>query len=147
MLLARATSELARLIASDAILGIGYSAEEVADGGSYEGDVAEVTTTPSAAPATRKMSRRKPAAEDGTPLRDEEGHKAAMFAAFNEAGFASDDRQARLDFCMATIQREIESSNDLTWDERSKILDALREMPIEAEVAQLAAGETAGGAE
>src|SRR5690606_20836497 len=63
MLVARATAEAARLVAADAILGIGYSAEEVADGA--DGDVVlDVGTDAEASPGKRVMSRgRKPARE------------------------------------------------------------------------------------
>jgi hypothetical protein len=62
MLVARATSEIARLVASDAILGIAYSIEEIADGAGGGVDVPAVTaaaeSTSTATQGTRRMSRR-----------------------------------------------------------------------------------------
>jgi hypothetical protein len=62
MLIARATSELGRLIASDALLGLGggYSSEELADG-EYPAPV--VTQAPAAAPEPRRtLAYRQPQA-------------------------------------------------------------------------------------
>jgi hypothetical protein len=53
MLLARASAECARLIGSDAILGIAYAAEELRDGGDFDAEAVERPT----ANTTRTMRR------------------------------------------------------------------------------------------
>jgi hypothetical protein len=69
MLLARASAELARLVAADAILGLPYIAEELEDG-----DPAEPVETVVQKPARRTAQRRLKTAEpvaDPTPEPDE----------------------------------------------------------------------------
>jgi hypothetical protein len=150
MLTARATSELARLIASDAILGIGYSAEEVADGGAYEQEVGEIITTPSEPGATRRMSRRPLTAvqtggSEGSPAETSvaEGEAGsspagnpsespllntssklakAMYATINEAGIPEEERISSV---AEIIGREITSTKEMTEDEARHVLDHL----------------------
>lgn len=139
MLVARATGEIARLIAADAILGIGYSAEEVADGAA--GDVplnVEPDTQADGTPTgTRRMSRRPrpepaeepPAAELADDAGPSEAQTKKMFALFNDVGMpdgrTSEGRQARLDYTSDVVGRTVESSKGLTSDEISQVIDAL----------------------
>lgn len=59
MLVARATSEMARWIDADGLLGMPYSSEELSDGDSVPTPAVAVTEdeTPAAKPKTRKMQR------------------------------------------------------------------------------------------
>lgn len=135
MLLARATSELARLIAADAILGIGYSAEEVADG-TIEADAPTVTAEPEATPGRRRMSRPKPTPEpepvedEGIP--DDEGddeplitppQMKMMQALFHECGITT--REDKLAF-VAEQGIEVDSATKLSIDQASVVIDALQ---------------------
>lgn len=135
MLVARATGELARLIAADAILGIGYSIEELTDG---VGDDAPATVEPK--PATRTMQRKTepepeatdaepPAEPDDTPpphkatavgLRTEEQSKR-MFAQFTELGIK--DRDEYSAYIEGALGHPVESSKLLTRTECGSVLD------------------------
>lgn len=128
MLIARATSELCRLIASDAILGLGggYSSEEVADGAVDAPPVSmEVVEA-----GPRKMSRRKPAepepaAEPPEPPVDSitDAQLRKLHAAFNDAGIS--DREERLAFASSVVGRDLGSSKDLTKGEAARVIDWL----------------------
>lgn len=133
MLLARATSEIARLIAADAILGIGYSAEEVADGAVEETTL--VTTGPEATPGRRRMSRPKPAPEpepvddEGIPDDDEDEplitppQMKMMQALFHECGITT--REDKLSF-VAEQGIEVDSATKLSVEQASVVIDALQ---------------------
>jgi len=148
MLVARATGELARLVASDAILGIGYTVEEIGDG-----EAPSAPTVAEAAP-TRRMSRPKPApaepeivdaepveeppefgaqthvgqTEEYTPEEiDGDGPitdrtRGQMFALLSELGI--DDADTQRHGMSKILGRTVESRSTLTEDEgRAIVLD------------------------
>lgn len=163
MLVARATAEAARLIAADAILGIGYAAEEISDG--------IETTVPSAEakPATksRRMSLPKPAKPPQVVTDDtqtemspdtEESAKARAASAGESrgaqppqppAGFITsaqrakmlalfrglgiEDRAERLRISTAIVNREVGTANELTKDEASALIDTLETVAASAD--------------
>lgn len=140
MLVARATSELARLIASDAILGIGYSAEEVADGAGGGVDVAAVTTADPSEPGspTAPTGRKRMSRKSSTPPPDESDVTDAevvdpdavtpaqiqkMAILFREHNVSERDDKIRL--IVDIIGREVASSKELTKSEASLVIDTL----------------------
>ena len=142
MLVARATSELGRLIAADALLGLGYTAEEVADD-------QPVPTTPVA--RARAKVQRAPAPQAPEPEFDEPDHDRPLgtpetasepvkataerveepitpkqLTALNAAlsqdlGFT--EREDKLAYLSGELGREIGSSKDVTKAEAMRLLD------------------------
>lgn len=144
MLVARATAECCRLVASDAILGMPYSAEEIWDGnGSMEQGVLEVE-------GVKRTARRRsaapiaavppPAQDDepaGPPLPGEDDDEGApptvemvtrsqltkLHATLNDFGVT--ERADKLQMVGLLARRELESSSELTKDEASAVIDVL----------------------
>ncbi len=129
MLVARATSEVARLIASDAILGIGYTTEEIADGATGDIEqVVEMTAVPQPEQApTRRMSRTRKTEPDPTATQDgplTDHTRATMFALLTEQGITDADAQRA--GMSHIIGRSVESRSTLTEGEGLAIIDHLR---------------------
>lgn len=141
MLMARATSEIARLIAADAILGIGYTVEEIADGAA--GDVAvTVGDVPLTEPTTRTLSRKRTELEPA-PEPDDEPQDAEVVDEHEPDGITDaqtrkmgalmrelhlGDRDDALRYVAETIGREVASRSELTKAEASQVIDALESM-------------------
>lgn len=145
MLRSRAIMDVCRAGAPEAMLGMEYSREELADidDGAKQGEAPRSAT----AKARQRMAQAQTAAPepaaDGEVLAEviEEqpadtgeqispAQQRALFAAFRDAGFTSDARSdegraARLAYMSQVVGHAVESTNDLTRAEASRILDAL----------------------
>jgi hypothetical protein len=146
MLVARATSEAARLVAADAILGIGYSAEEVADDGATEAAPAAQPTAESA-PGVRRMGRARKAPEpppepEEPPLDEPAPAEEPLFpdqpehitnqqltklhVVLKKAGLT--DREAGLKVISDVVGRVVDSTKSLSKDEASRAIDHLEDV-------------------
>jgi hypothetical protein len=129
MLAARAISEVCRWIASDAIMGMPHSSEEIQD---------QPALAPSPASARRLTMAdldAEPEPEpdgtpqwlpaDGEPMTDKQ--RAQMFALWNELGFKGDEnRVTRLQVTAKILGLEsLESSSDLDAVEANRVIAAL----------------------
>ena len=134
MLIARATSELARLIAADAILGIGYSIEELQDDipeptAKVSRSTSRVQRQPKPQPPEPEFDEPEPAQEPvkAPPAeRADEEITAAQLKALNAAmtqDLELTDRADKLAYLSGALGREIGSSKDVTKAEASRLLD------------------------
>lgn len=120
MLTARATAEVCRWIAADAIMGMPYAAEEV-------DDFAPAVEAPAVHRLTMAELDAAPVNTDdgGEPLTDaQRGH---MFALWNELGYEGDaNRATRLELTAKFLGLEkVETSSDLTRAQASVVIDRL----------------------
>lgn len=133
MLVARATSEICRLIASDAILGIGYSSEEVADGVTKETPPVVVDapvepaqrlsyTPPEDEPADEPQA--EPEAATGDPISGPQSKMLHALLNENEMG----DRDTGLAYISHIVGRDVDTSKALTKDEASRVIDSLQQV-------------------
>jgi hypothetical protein len=126
MLVARATAEVCRWIGSDAIMGMPYATEEIAD---------ERITLP--APAVRRLTAGDldQPVEVPAPAQIHESQQVTdrqrkqMFALWTELGYDGDEnRDARLAITAKILGLEaLGSSNDITTHEADQVIAALRE--------------------
>jgi hypothetical protein len=133
MLVARATAEVCRWVASDAIMGMPYSAEEVRD----EGDGfqprprAQRVTAAEILGTTDTPDGDTPEAESD---RLNEHQRRTIFALLGDRGIT--DRDQRLAGISKVVGREVATMNDLTSDEADHVIAVLRRATIDAPPAE-----------
>lgn len=143
MLVARATSELCRWIASDAIMGMPYSAEELRDGGDdfverprpQRVTTAEIlgqvdTPVPTTVAATDDAIAAGASAPWAPGEREAmtKPQQGKMHALFNQVQIGDrDDRMRYVNEVLADVWpgRQVASSSELSKDEAGAVIDAL----------------------
>lgn len=117
MLVARATGEICRLIASDVLYAMPYAAEELdAEPVAERVTVEEILTRPAANPAAPAVEQvQRPISKPQI---------AKMAALMREAGITG--RDAALAYVAAVIGRQVESRNELNRTEAGQVIDALQ---------------------
>lgn len=128
MLQWRAITAVARLAASEALYGVGYTSDEIRDMGGRE------QTTPAVSAETFVKSEPtssedpgnpgdnpRPAAETGEAPSEQQRKK--MFASLRDIGLT--ERDDILEYVSNLTGREVESSKDLTRSETTQIIDSL----------------------
>lgn len=136
MLVARATSEMARWIASDAILGIPYSAEELDDEGAVTVEAAAevkparrtaqraARTAPASPPPAPEPEFDEPAAEVPEGVESiTTPQQRKLHALLNERGLG--DRENGLRALSEILDREVTTSKELTKQDAMRVIDAL----------------------
>lgn len=149
MLIARATSEIARMVAADALLGIGYSVEELTDDEPAPAARTVQRTAVKAAPphattsaiaedvqlpelpapeaeavATVEAALGGEVIDDGTPADVmTQAQRAKLHASYRDAGIT--DRTKKLNYAIGVIGRDIASSAELTKAEAADVINAL----------------------
>lgn len=137
MLVARATTELGRLIAADALLGLGHTAEEIADDQPEPTrQVSRKTVQRAARPETPEPPLDEPQEPvKATAERVEPGITAPQLSKLHillkEAGIG--DRDAGLAYIGDIVGHEIASTKELTKAEASK---AIEQITVEKEPAE-----------
>lgn len=134
MLYARASGDVARRIAPDALAGIAYTVEEL----ELNGDTPTVTVSRADTPKrTAKRAATKPTPEAEEPDLDDKpaaeptydtggvtkAQRDKLMAQFGDLSVT--DRDARLRMSSEIVGRELSSANDLTKDEAHKLIDEL----------------------
>lgn len=145
MLIARATAEVCRWVASDAIMGMPYSAEEIRDdGGAFEGrPLPRRVTAAEILGAARSEEAPAGEAESGTdeqPPKVRDDQRKRMFALWNELGYGGDENRGQrlaITTKILGLSEPLESSNDLTEADADKVIAAL----VDRRDKQRAAGE------
>lgn len=170
MLIARATGEMARWIASDVLLGLPYIVEEIGDGESEPAalDGAGVPPDPPAGVKRRGATRRTPkraaprpvaaipppnppggegAAGEGSAAAGESlplspSQRGRLWAGLKRLGYTADDRDSILAAVSGWVGHEVTSLKNLAAEDASVALDA-----IQAEEDRRAAADTGGPAD
>jgi len=132
MLVARATSEAARRVASDALLGIPYSSEELQD--SIPEPTAKVTRAPRTVARQPKPTAPEPEFDEPEPEPVKataertdaitDAQLKALHAGLNDLGIK--DRDAGLAAISQVIDREIGSSKELSKAEASRVIEWIK---------------------